>query len=276
MLSEEYSDLDNTGKIILDDIYDAPNPSNYYNTLSQLKYQIPERAKPVFQNLIREYRQQSHKEKVRILDIGSSYGVNAMLLKCDTDMASLNLHYAELKSKNISTSQMIKQDELFIKNNVKDHNLEILGLDKASNAIEYAIRAKILDGGVDDNLEDNRPSLEAMKTLEKIDIITSTGCIGYVTEKTLKWLLKINSPKSPWMINFVLRMFPFDEVSSELEKFGYTTEKIEKIKFPQRKFANKKEEKQVLKRLEELGIDPTGYEANGWFYANAYISRPNT
>ncbi|MGH1351149.1 MAG: hypothetical protein ACRBBN_10120, partial [Methyloligellaceae bacterium] len=189
MLSEEYSDLDNTGKIILDDIYNAPDPSAYYLTLSKLDYQIPEQGKPVFQNVIKEYRQQFQKDRTRILDIGCSYGVNAMLLKCDLDMARLNAHYKQAKKENLSTSEMLSRDRLFMLNNLKDKNLEVFGLDKSSNAIEYATRAKILDGGADDNLEENRPSQEAMKTLDNIDIITSTGCIGYVTEKTLKWLL---------------------------------------------------------------------------------------
>ncbi len=276
MLSEEYSDLDNTGKIILDNIYNAPNPSSYYTTLSRLDYQIPEKAKPVFQNIIQQYRQKFQKDKVRILDVGCSYGVNAMLLKCDLNMAQLNEHYGQARKNNLSTVEMLKQDKRFLKNNIRDNNLEVIGLDKSSNAIDYAIRATILDGGADDNLEKNRPSVEAMKVLDGIDIITSTGCIGYVTEKTLKWLLKINTPGSPWLVNFVLRMFPMDDIDTELQKFGYITEKIENITFPQRKFANSEEQTQVLKRLAELDIDPTGRETEGWFHADAYISRPNT
>ncbi|MEO8315625.1 MAG: hypothetical protein ABI645_12635 [Pseudomonadota bacterium] len=43
------------------------------------------------------------------------------------------------------------------------------------------------------------------KLLRDVDIILSTGCIGYVTEKTYETLFRsIRSP--PWIISFVLRI----------------------------------------------------------------------
>jgi hypothetical protein len=76
------------------------------------------------------------------------------------------------------------------------------------------------------------------------------------------------------MAHFVLRMFPFDEIGTMLEDFGYVTEKVENQTFVQRRFASDEEREHVLQRLSELGIDASGLEAEGWYHAEAFISRP--
>ena len=76
------------------------------------------------------------------------------------------------------------------------------------------------------------------------------------------------------MAHFVLRMFPFDEIGTMLEDFGYVTEKVENQTFVQRRFASEDEREHVLQRLSELGIDASGLEADGWYHAEAFISRP--
>ena len=84
MSTAETFALDETGKIDITDIYNKPDPRRYYSTLRHLDYQIPEAAKPVFQRVISAYRQAHEKDKVRVVDVGCSYGVNAALLKCGT------------------------------------------------------------------------------------------------------------------------------------------------------------------------------------------------
>jgi hypothetical protein len=110
--------------------------------------------------------------------------------------------------------------------------------------------------------------------LDDADLVISTGCIGYIGKKTLKGILDANAPRKPWMAHFVLRMFPFDEIDAALEGFGYVTEKVENQTFVQRRFASEEEQEQVLHRLSELGIDARGLEADGWYHAEAFISRP--
>ena len=69
-------------------------------------------------------------------------------------------------------------------------------------------------------------------------------------------------------------MFPFDAIEETLSEQGYVTEKLEGRTFIQRRFASAEEQEQVLEQLSDLGIDPTGKEADGHLHAEFYLSRP--
>ena len=80
--------------------------------------------------------------------------------------------------------------------------------------------------------------------------------------------------RSPWIGNFVLRMFPFDTIQETLNKWGYETEKLQGRTFDQRRFVSAEEQGRVLEQLCDLGIDPSGKETEGHLLAEFYLSRP--
>jgi len=275
MYTAEAFDYDEIGKIDLTDIYDRSDPRAYYSTLRRLKYIIPETAKPVFQHVIDAYRHVHAKEKLRIVDVGCSYGINAAMLKGDLEMEHLYSLYASDVTANAKRYHLLARDQSYMEAVVKDAELEVVGLDASASAIKYAVEANLLDDGVVADLESGRPSPEAAAVLDGADLVISTGCIGYVGESTLKGILEVNAPQKPWMVHFVLRMFPFDEIHDALEESSYVTEKIEDQTFLQRRFASTEEQEHVLERLASLGIDPQGLESDGWYHAEAFISRPS-
>jgi hypothetical protein len=69
-------------------------------------------------------------------------------------------------------------------------------------------------------------------------------------------------------------MFPYNPIALTMADHGLVTEKLEGVTFIQRRFADEAEQNEVLKRLDSLGIDPTGHEADGYFHAELYLSRP--
>lgn len=274
MHTAETFDYDEVGKIDLTNIYDRPDPRSYYSTLRRLKYIIPETAKPVFQDVIEAYRQAQDKAKIRVIDVGCSYGINAAMLKGDLKMEHLYSLYAPDVTANVKRKQLLARDQALMDAIIKDEDLEIVGLDASDSAINYAVEASLLDDGVAADLETGRPSPEVAAVLDGADLVISTGCIGYIGEETLKGLLAVNAPKKPWMVHFVLRMFPYAGVGSMLADMGYRTEKVEGQTFLQRRFASDEEQDHVLERLAGLNVDPTGFEADGWYHAEAFISRP--
>jgi hypothetical protein len=52
------------------------------------------------------------------------------------------------------------------------------------------------------------------------------------------------------------------------------TEKLTDQTFFQRRFASMDEQEQIVEQLSDLGIDPTGMEAEGDLHAEFYLSRP--
>jgi hypothetical protein len=94
-----------------------------------------------------------------------------------------------------------------------------------------------------------------------------------VTEKTYAQILHAaDSP--PWVVSFVLRMFPYDQLSDTLSRFGLVTERLGGATFVQRRFRDVQEFSASLEALAKRGIDTAGFESDGLFQADLYVSRP--
>jgi hypothetical protein len=261
---------DHSGKIILKDIYNELYPTAYFSELLELDYQIPQNAKPIFQKLIEMRRALTGVDTLKLVDVGCSYGINGALLKYGLSMQQLFEMYSSEGMGRLD--QLMRRDKLFYAVPL-DAALEIVGIDTAEHAIDYGVRSGLLDDGFATNLEKRDPSpLEAL-ALENADLIISTGCIGYVTETSLERILDASGYSNPWMAHFVLRMFDFKGSKEMLARHGYLTEKLDGL-FRQRRFVSDKEQQNVLDNLEQMGIDPTGAEEDGWYVAELFVSRP--
>jgi hypothetical protein len=114
----------------------------------------------------------------------------------------------------------------------------VAGLDVAQNAIDYACRVGLLDRGWAEDLEAADPSPGLADELAQVDLIITTGGVGYITERTFDRLLRPERDgRSPRVLAVVLRLFPYDDIAATLDKYGLTTEKLEGVTFPQRRFA---------------------------------------
>ena len=264
----------NEAKANLDYIYDEPDPRNYFRELGKLDYAIPDLAKPIFQKLISHLRIRK-KDTIHVLDLGCSYGINAALLKYDLSMPELYRHWGNRGLLSATAEEVAARDRAFLSNLDEPANIEMVGLDLAPSATAFARKAGLLDEDIVINLETDPLPEAAREILEPIDLVTSTGCIGYVTEKSFDRLLPaISQGQAPWIGNFVLRLFPFDPIEKLLNEWGYVTEKLEGQTFPQRQFSSAEEREQVLEQLCERGIDPAGKESEGHLLAEFYLSRP--
>jgi len=264
----------NEAKANLDHIYDQPDPRNYFRELSKLDYAIPDLAKPIFQTLISHLR---HRENgtIHVLDLGCSYGINAALLKYDLSMSELYQHWGNRALIASTLEEVVAHDRHFMGNLDEPDDIEVVGIDLAASAIAFARNAGLLDEELVINLETDPLPEAAKEKLAPIDLVTSTGCVGYVTEKSFDRLLPaITQGQMPWMGNFVLRLFPFDAIEESLSEWGYVTEKLEGQTFAQRHFSSDDEQEQVLEQLCERGIDPAGQESEGSLLAEFYLSRP--
>ena len=264
----------NEAKANMDDIYNQSDPRAYFRELRKLGYAIPGIAKPIFQNLI-SHLQRHQDDIVHVLDVGCSYGVNAALLKHDLSMEELYKHWGQKKLAGAAPKEVMANDQLFFADIDESEHIEVIGLDQAQYAIAYAEEVGLLDEGLALNLETEPLSALAKEELAPVDLVTSTGCVGYVTEKSFDRLLPaVTQGRLPWVANFVLRLFPFDAIEETLNDWGYVTEKLEGQNFFQRRFASADEQEQVLEQLCDMGIDPTGQEAEGHLLAEFYLSRP--
>ena len=264
----------NEAKTNMDHIYDQSDPRAYSRELRKLGYAIPGAAKPVFQRLISQL-QRRQIDTVHVLDLGCSYGVNAALLKHDLSMPELYQHWGQSELREATSGEVAACDRKFFDNLDERDDILVTGLDQAESAVAYALETGLLDEGLAVNLETEPLPEAATENLALVDLVTSTGCVGYVTEKSFESLLPhVTQGRSPWIGNFVLRMFPFDAIEETLRDWGYLTEKLEGRTFVQRRFAGSEEQEEVLEHLRERGIDPAGKESEGLLVAEFYLSRP--
>ncbi|WP_410673002.1 class I SAM-dependent methyltransferase [Amycolatopsis sp. cmx-4-68] len=255
--------FDSTGKISFDHIYTAPDPRPFFGTLRRVGYEIPQLAKPYFAKLIAEHPA----ERPTVLDVGCSYGVNAALQRCEATMDDLYAHYTDPDVVALSHAKLIEADRARV---TDQGGAKFCGLDASAPALEYALSAGFLDEAIHADFEHDDPDSTQRKLLDDVDLVISTGCIGYVTEKTIA---RIARGSRPWMAHFVLRMFSYEPVADSLAGLGYDTAPVAGV-FRQRRFASAEEQAQILDTLDTAGVDPTGLESDGWLYAQLYVSRP--
>ena len=274
MTGEDGFEQINEAKAEMGHIYNQPDPRAYFRELKELGYSIPDQAKPIFQKLIGHLRRRRN-DTVHVLDLGCSYGVNAALLKHDLAMPDLYAHWGQDQMQSATPEEVTQIDQRYFGALDEPEDIEVTGLDLAENAVEFAEDIGLLDEGLAVNLETDPLPKPIEEELASVDLVTSTGCVGYVTEKSFDRLLPaVMQGQPPWVANFVLRMFPFDAIEQTLREHGYVTEKLENHTFVQRRFASEEEQEQVLDHLRDQGIDPTGKETEGYLLAEFYLSRP--
>lgn len=258
-------------KANFDAIYTQPDPREYYRVLYGLDYIIPELAKPVFRNII-DALEEKKGRPVRVLDLGCSYGNNAALIQFPLDIDRLARRYLDLQLEGVNSAELIMLDRSYFRSWPR-RDVEIIGCDLSKPAVDYARSVGLISHGISGNFEIGSMSDKDKEVLRGVDLVISTGSIGYITERTLRQVLAAIGNPAPWVASFVLRMFPYDKVEAELLQSGLETEKLNGVTFVQRRFQSESECVQVLDRLQALGIDPDRKEASGLFHAEFFLSR---
>lgn len=262
--------FDATGKVTLDHIYTQSDPRAYFSALRAFDYQIPGLAKPYFGTLIEDYRSTRRVSTAQVLDIGSSYGINAALLRCDLTITDLYERYCDAGS--LGHAALVARDRELVRTRAGGPQARFVGLDIAQPALSYACETGFLDAAVHADLERSAPTPSQLEALANTDLVISTGSLGYVGANTLAQVVTA-SRRAPWMAHFVLRMFPFDAIEESLSGFGYDTVRLDGV-FKQRRFISAEEQSRVLDTLSGVGVDPTGLESDGWLYAELHVSSP--
>jgi len=276
--------LDDTGKAVLDDIYSQSDPRPYFRALKPLDYTIPKSAHNYFTMIGAHLQSARDKARLGIVDVGCSYGINGALLKLNIPYDELVDNYTASGVAGMEHHSLLKRDrDLF--NGVHDQGPIITGVDISRPALQYALDAGFIDDRLEANLETEEITDMDRSHLAGKDLVVSTGCVGYVRGSTLCRLVdgiegasdkpsgRGSKDARPWSAHFVLRMFSYDEVSNALAKRGYETIAISGL-FRQRKFISFEEQAQIVDQLKAGEIDPSGLEAEGWFYAQLYVSIP--
>lgn len=264
----------NADKVDLNRYYEASDPRSYYGGLGELDYIIPQVANPVFQQLVAARRALT-KSTVKVLDLGASYGINGALLKYPITWDMLRNRYQIAHTERLSSQDLQKLDRHYYQAWPRRGEIRVLAQDISEPALRFAEDTGSVDRGFAVNLEEVDPDSDMARELADVDLIISTGAVGYISEATFERVLRcIKSKHAPWVASFVLRMFPYGKIEDTLKNFNLETEKFEGATFIQRRFADKGEMQAMLSQLRALGIPTEGKEDVGYMHAELFVSRP--
>ncbi len=252
-------------------LYDQPDPRAYYRGLGRLDYEVPHHGRQFFDGALRGL----DRDEPVVVDLCCSYGVNAALLKHDVELDELYAHYCADEISSLPTERLADVDRAYYADRRSDARLRVIGLDCSTPAVDYAVCVGLLDAGDSEDLEVADPSTALGTDLASADLVTVTGGVGYITERTFDRIMACASAdEAPWVASLCLRNVPYEPIADCLEGFGLVTEQLPEITFPQRRFESDAERDFVLAGLHELDVDPRGREAEGRYHVNAYLSRP--
>lgn len=268
-----------SGKANFESIYGLEDPRGYFNTLGEYDYRIPQHGQRVFSSLIEARREEEPGERPpEVVDVCCSYGINAALLKHETTLDDLYARYGSEELAGLSSEELAGADAGFYGERARRAAPRVVGVDVSANAVSYGLRSGVLDAGFVENLEEDGPTPALGEAVSGGDLLTVTGGVGYISERTFDRLLDAMTDgregRPPWVAAFALRWVSYAKVSKVLSEYGLVTEKLDGHTFTQRRFADASEQEYVLEELAKLEVDTTGKEDEGWYHADFYLSRP--
>lgn len=245
------------------DSYNSEEPFEYFATMASLDYQIPQNAKAFIEFLLYELRCRKPTEGLSVVDIGCSYGVLSSLIKYNLD---LNVLY----SKYVHRKKPINYNSLPCR-----EYIDFYGVDISSNAIDYSLKNGLLASGCAGNLElASDQALMSPHFPSTCDMIVSTGCFGYVTERTfVKLLSHMSGSLPPLLATFVMEPFEFGAAAEALKAFGYSTREFTARKFRQRRYSDGDERNLLLGTGTEGGHGKIGGPERDYIYARLHVSQ---
>ncbi len=270
-------------------VYTEPDPRSLFRMGRRLDYRLPERARPVLRAVLAQAGARTSgtpatartsgapasdgpARPITALDLCCSYGIITAALATGPDGGALADHYLDPEVAGLGAGELADRDACSFAG--RRPGLRMLGLDVSVPAVDYALRARLLDDAWTENLENEPASDELIAGVRDVDAIISTGGVGYVGVKTFDQLLSnIARPEELWLAVFVLRVFDYGEIVDLLSKYGLVTQKLPN-RFRQRRFDSDDEQRAAVRDVRARGLDPTGMESDGWFYADCFISRP--
>lgn len=259
---------DTLQKASFDHVYNQPDPRAYYRQLGSLDYEIPEHGRRLFRPIIDALDAASP----TVVDLCCSYGVNAALLRCDLTLDDLYARYCSERVEGLTRDELLRRDRDFFSRHQRPDAPEVVGLDVADRAVTYALEAGLLDAGSAENVEEAPLTEETSQIIDGADIVTATGGVGYITERTVGEVVDVATDQTPpWVAILCLRAVDYDPVVDALADRGLVTEQLEGHSFRQRTFADAEERSFARTELAELGRDLI--EDDG-YHANLYVSRP--
>jgi len=249
------------------DAYNAPSPRPLFTVYRNLDYKVPYHIEHFLAALTRFARRVNGTQNTTLVDIGCSYGINALMLKhgCRYGGITETILDGDGPGENLQSTLRGRGDAV--------KNMHVIGLDSSVNAIRFCERGNLQDYSFCANLELEEIPAAAVKPLRSANFILSSGVYGYISEVTTrKLVLAVAEREALWVCNFVLRPIDYSPTIRILDTLGFATETAP-VLFPHRRFSSDAEREATIAFIRTSGNDPSPEVSAGYLYTRLYISR---
>jgi hypothetical protein len=237
------------------------------SNMSSVDYVIPEQASPIIRLLI-DGLSETKRRSITVFEIGVSYGINPALARCNLKLDDLYEFYRTRDYNQFSHTD----DNLHFRSLRVDYKTRFIGLDRSINAVNYAINAGLIDDGIVCDMENHNG--DQWLDLIDVDLVISTGTIGYVGHKTISKVMSLfRQPKEVHHAHFVASPFRYDTISNQLETWHLHSKRANKF-FIQRRFTDQKEVNAFSIDNERIIEGIPSFYCNSHLLASLYISSP--
>lgn len=249
------------------DVYTQPDPSGYLGAMRKLDYRIAPNTSPLYK-IIAEHLKAAGKNPVRILDVGSSYGIHSALMRYQIPLDSLTNFF----DPRFNRSQ--GDVEKFISSFPPVEDLEFSQIDLSGPANQFSVRYSLARRAHSVNLEEEGMVL-ASKLAASVgegDLVISSGGVGYFGHKSFEALLSA-APHRPVFSFSVIRSFSMNKVHQVFKNHGYDLMRANFLIY-QRRFSNSSERNQMISLVKRNGFKTAGLEEEGVLLARFYVAVP--
>jgi len=271
----------NKVKANFDEVYQAPTPHAYFETMIQLEYAIGQEARPFFLSAVALMRQQlGNRIPIRMLDLGCSYGIGSALVKYGLSLSEITDFFTNHTDGDYH--QCVQDTREWLAENKPDTPITCVGADASAEAIRFGADSGLLDGGIAQDLEsDPRLAPEECALMQTCNLLISTGAIGYVGERTLNaMLLQLGKdkplPHGPYVVVTILRMFSPEMVAKAFTSNGFNFLQVPEVHLRQRRFHSETEQEETIQLVQARGLETDTLEADGYHYADLFVGAPES
>lgn len=254
-------------------IYTQPTPAPYMQNVLENEYSVPTYALQYLHPLL-DMMQAERDKRIRIIDLGASYGILSALLLHDLSFPELIGFYTENGQIRERTWQEMTE---FYKNQpVQRQDLEFFLIDSSKPAMDFSERVNLCAGAFSMNLREDELSAELKTIIQDTDLFMSFGSIGYLGDRFFRQAFKIISENqsAPLFAFTAARTFYPVELEALFAANDYAIIKSNVPLVKGRRFVNATEQQTAIQSLHRRNIDTIGLEDDGYFACEFFLGVP--
>jgi hypothetical protein len=244
-------------------------PSAFFERFEELDYRTPAYAATLLRHVLGALSEQDNV----IVDLGSSYGINAALINHAVSLPGLYAHYR--RDGKATTAWRIEEDRRFFTATRRSDAVPVIGIDVSSSAINYGISVGLLVAGITSDLEHDRQDHDASVLLRRSTLISASNPVEFLGSRTFITLIGA-SAHPPVITGFFLRWRDVRPIAQSLAVAGYEFRADYCSVFPLRRFDSVADRRAAVSGLRRLGLKETAVETNGYHGAVPFVAIPRS